>query len=168
MDKQTLIEQINQGLSTWKMAKLNGTSQTTIRNKLKKYGLKTLPISKPTPTTKTCPCCRETKNRDEFYKYKKSSSFYKKCILEINKINRQKTKKLAIEYKGGKCIRCGYNRCDAALDFHHVNPKEKEGNYFRKRKGFTEDLRKELDKCVLVCSNCHREIHSSLKKYHTK
>lgn len=55
---------------------------------------------------------------------------------------------------------CGYNRCWAALDFHHKDQSQKEfvisGNYTRS----WEVLKKELDKCDLICSNCHREIHN--------
>lgn len=58
---------------------------------------------------------------------------------------------------------CGYNRCLAALDFHHLNPLEKEfkvANY--KRPQMSESIRRELDKCVLVCRNCHSEIHAGV------
>lgn len=64
-----------------------------------------------------------------------------------------------IEYKGGKCQVCGYNRCLWALDFHHLDPASKSFNISGGTKSF-ESLREELDKCILVCSNCHREIHA--------
>jgi 5-methylcytosine-specific restriction endonuclease McrA len=71
---------------------------------------------------------------------------------------RRKNKKKLVEYKGGKCQICGYDRCIKALDFHHINPIEKEFELtFMNRKW--EVLKKEADKCILVCSNCHREIH---------
>lgn len=63
---------------------------------------------------------------------------------------------------GGKCSICGYNRCSAALDFHHINPDEKEIDIsiiLGRRK---ENALKEFQKCKLVCSNCHREIHVGL------
>jgi len=70
---------------------------------------------------------------------------------------------MAVEYKGGKCESCGYNKCIDALDFHHVNEKEKE--FGLSQSGLTrswERTKKESDKCVLVCANCHREIHAGL------
>lgn len=73
---------------------------------------------------------------------------------------RKQLRDRAVKYKGGKCILCGYNRCQAALDFHHVDPTQKE--FGISMDGITrswERVLKELDKCVLVCSNCHREIH---------
>lgn len=73
--------------------------------------------------------------------------------------NRVKTE--AVVYKGGKCSICGYNKCQKALDFHHLNPLEKDFNISGGTRSF-ESIKKELDKCVLVCSNCHTEIHSGL------
>ena len=70
-----------------------------------------------------------------------------------------------IEYKGGSCTRCGYNKYQGALDFHHLDPKEKDFNpgHLKKYK-FDDKIKKELDKCILVCSNCHREIHYEIKQ----
>lgn len=65
----------------------------------------------------------------------------------------------ALEYKGGKCSICGYNKSIAALEFHHINPNEKDKDYFNMRGGLSPKLKTELDKCVLLCANCHREIH---------
>ena len=84
----------------------------------------------------------------------------KKCLVEYDYQKRHRIKEQLVEYKGGKCEICGYNKCLNALDFHHRNPEEKEyalntANY---NKSF-EKLKKEVDKCILVCANCHREIH---------
>lgn len=48
-----------------------------------------------------------------------------KCLSENVSLKRQKNKLYLIEYKGGKCEICGYNKCPDALEFHHINPKEK-------------------------------------------
>ncbi len=72
---------------------------------------------------------------------------------------RRKLKELAIEYKGGSCQVCGYDRYQGALEFHHLNPKEKK--FGIADKGYTrswDEVKEELDKCVLVCANCHREV----------
>lgn len=73
---------------------------------------------------------------------------------------RRKLKDMAIEYKGGKCEKCGYNKCNGALEFHHLNPEEKDFSISTSgtTKSF-ERIKKEIDKCILVCANCHREIH---------
>lgn len=66
-----------------------------------------------------------------------------------------------IEYKGGKCERCGYSKNICALEFHHINPDEKEFQLDARRLSNThiDKLKKEVDKCMLLCANCHREIH---------
>lgn len=65
----------------------------------------------------------------------------------------------AIEYKGGKCLKCGYNTCPAALEFHHRDPSQKEFVWSTMRNKKWKDVLKELDKCDLLCSNCHKEEH---------
>lgn len=71
---------------------------------------------------------------------------------------RKRKKKELVEYKGGKCEMCGYNRCINALEFHHKDPNEKDFTISGKSWSF-DRLKKEVDKCTLVCSNCHNEIH---------
>lgn len=72
-------------------------------------------------------------------------------------------KQRLVDYKGGKCQICGYDRCINALEFHHVNPEEKDFTISGGTKSF-DTLKPEIDKCILVCSNCHREIHAGLIK----
>jgi hypothetical protein len=72
---------------------------------------------------------------------------------------RQKLKEKAIEYKGGCCEKCGYDRCDSALEFHHLDPKEKDFGIGSYSVLSWEKVKIELDKCIMVCANCHREIH---------
>lgn len=72
---------------------------------------------------------------------------------------RKRMKLKAVEYLGGSCKMCGYNKCVSALDFHHRNPNEKEFSIGREIHSW-ELVVKELDKCDLLCANCHREIHS--------
>jgi predicted transcriptional regulator len=76
---------------------------------------------------------------------------------------RKRTKKKLIEYKGGKCELCGYNKCDSALQFHHKDPTEKDFSISGKSLSF-DRLKEEVDKCMLVCSNCHAEIHENILK----
>ena len=73
------------------------------------------------------------------------------------------TRKLElIEEKGGKCEICGYDKNIAALDFHHLNPEAKLFQLDSRHLSNTTivKLREEADKCILVCANCHREIHN--------
>ena len=92
-----------------------------------------------------------------------------KCRMDAVSRKRKKLKKDLVEYKGGKCEKCGYNKCIAAMDFHHINPKEKD--FAVSKNGHTkswEKLKKEADKCILVCANCHRELHEELNGYKDK
>lgn len=73
---------------------------------------------------------------------------------------RKELKQRAIAYKGGACERCGYNYCVTALTFHHLDPANKD--FGVSAKGLTRGWARlliELDKCVLLCANCHAEIH---------
>lgn len=86
-----------------------------------------------------------------------------KCRSAAVQKRRDKTKEILVEYKGGKCEICGYDKCISALEFHHKNPQEKD--FGIGSKGYTRSIeknKKEVDKCILVCANCHREIHSNL------
>ena len=74
---------------------------------------------------------------------------------------RKRKKKALVEYKGGKCQCCGYSRCIEALEFHHLDPNIRSFTISGKSKSFNS-LKSEVDKCILVCSNCHKEIHAGL------
>lgn len=76
---------------------------------------------------------------------------------------RKRTKLKLVEYKGGKCQCCGYSKCIEALEFHHIDASSKEFSISGKSSSF-EKLKKEVDKCILVCSNCHKEIHAGILK----
>ena len=85
-------------------------------------------------------------------------------LIQAVKKRRKKIRHMSIDYKGGKCEICGYNRCPEAMEFHHMDHKEKE--FGISDKGYTrswERIRSELDKCILLCANCHREVHSELQ-----
>ena len=84
----------------------------------------------------------------------------KKCAVESVQKRRSNLKIMAVEYKGGKCKICGYDKCYDALEFHHLEPNKKD--FGISTEGHTRSwvsVKKELDKCILVCANCHREIH---------
>jgi 5-methylcytosine-specific restriction endonuclease McrA len=81
---------------------------------------------------------------------------------------RQRVKQMAVDYLGAKCQVCGYHRSIQALDVHHRDPAKK--NFGISAKGYTrswEAIRRELDLCVLLCANCHREIHAGITQLPT-
>ena len=65
----------------------------------------------------------------------------------------------AVDYLGGKCSICNYDKYIGALEFHHINPAEKDFTIAELKLSSFERIKNELDKCLLVCANCHREIH---------
>ena len=71
----------------------------------------------------------------------------------------RKRKKLFVDAMGGCCQICGYNHFYGALDFHHIDPSKKDVIIGSIRKPFDKKLLTELKKCVVLCSNCHREVH---------
>ena len=76
-------------------------------------------------------------------------------------VKRQRNKEKYVEYLGGKCSRCEWNEHPAGLAFHHVNPADKS---FQISTGVTRSwarVRVELDKCVLLCHNCHAVVHAT-------
>jgi len=76
---------------------------------------------------------------------------------------RRRMKLKAIAYKGGKCLVCGYDRCARALAFHHLDPSEKEFSISAEGACRTwARVQAELDKCALLCGNCHEEVHAGL------
>lgn len=76
---------------------------------------------------------------------------------------RRKRKELAVAYLGGQCAICGYSRCLTSLVFHHRDPALKAFTISNKSKAQSfKRIKPELDKCVLLCSNCHGEVHAGL------
>jgi len=77
---------------------------------------------------------------------------------------RKKTKNRLLEAFGNKCVVCGYNKCSAALEFHHVDPKTKSFGLGSARASIKNwnSLIEEAKKCVVLCAICHREFHEGL------
>ena len=76
-------------------------------------------------------------------------------------IRRWRIKKKLIDLMGGKCEVCGYDKCMAALEFHHIDVNEKEFSLTNAYKKSEKEIKAEIKKCMLLCSNCHREIHNA-------
>lgn len=174
MEKEVLNKYLNDGLSLNKISKLTGKSLSTITYWKNKYSLKsqyTTIRNKENikyDRTRFCPKCEKDVLTENFYQRrgKKNSSVYCKICTGLQTLERQrKLKFLMVEYKGGSCVRCGYKKYHGALEFHHLDPNEKDFNPSHLKKyTFDDRVKNELDKCILVCANCHREIHYELNK----
>lgn len=116
---------------------------------------------------RTCTECKELKPYDSFYQRKTGSpySVCKECNnIMCKPITREKhrsVKQMAVDLGGGKCQKCGYLKCTAALEFHHLDPTKKDFAISRiKSHSRLLKIQDELSKCILLCSNCHREEHN--------
>ncbi len=118
---------------------------------------------------KLCQRCNQYLGLENFYKQRKNKDLtVNYCIICTNQQARERQRKIkmqCIAYKGGKCSLCKYNKCLSALEFHHLDPNQKDFNISKiKKTRMDEEVIQELDKCVLLCSNCHREAHEKLIK----
>jgi hypothetical protein len=83
----------------------------------------------------------------------------RKCRIERVAEWRRRAKRRLVREAGGRCQLCGYDRCMAALEFHHLDPTEK--SFALSLRGVTrsfKELRQEAAKCALLCANCHAEV----------
>lgn len=117
---------------------------------------------------RTCSSCKQRKplNNDNFSKKLTEKSQYgwlcKPCASKRTILRQQVIKQKCLNYKGNKCEVCGYNKSTRALHFHHNNPQTKDFTLGQYRGRSWKATKAELDKCMLVCANCHAELHDQL------
>lgn len=119
---------------------------------------------------KECTKCHQLKPFNDFYKHPKTKDGYNSRCKECSTNNtrqitrRKQLKAHLVNIFGGKCIKCGYDKCIEALEFHHRNPSEKDfalTDYLNSKGSYDLSIIiHELNKCDLLCANCHREEHS--------
>lgn len=170
MDKATLKKlYIGKRLSQREIAKRMGVSEGSVKYFITKYELKRKEENITTDTSlKVCPQCGVEKMRLQFYMrssrgVKRQGSWCKECVAKKS-LNRNRIYKASyVKMKGGCCQACGFNRYDGALEFHHADPTTKDETIARMtRNPSSPKLLAELEKCVLVCSNCHKMIHAGI------
>lgn len=112
-----------------------------------------------------CLGCKTFKPLSEFAlrgKVKHYRSHCKECETARTLDYGRRLKQKAVDYLGGKCQRCGYNKSLRSLVFHHTDPSQKEFSLGKRKCLNWPDTVKELNKCQLLCANCHGEIHDGL------
>ena len=118
--------------------------------------------------TKKCSVCHKIKPITEFYRLSNSKDGYhsrcKYCKTILDMQRQRKNKKELVDMLGGKCCRCGYDKCVEALDFHHRNPNNKLFEIAASKYYKSPALLEEIKKCDLLCANCHREEHYNRQK----
>lgn len=121
--------------------------------------------------TKTCKKCCDTLEVECFYGqvqrgpkgqvWRYYDSYCKVCRVRYQSERRREIKQKCVEYLGGECQECGLKTDRVEVyDFHHVDPDGKDFSIGKQAKSF-EALKAELDKCVLLCANCHRLAHGT-------
>jgi hypothetical protein len=135
-----------------------GTHNTSkIENPIRKN------ISKDGLIEFSCSKCKNVLDISKFF-IKKNGSPYcycKECWRKLINDRLVERKKKLVDLAGGKCIICGYERYCGALEFHHKIPTEKEYTVSVKNVSM-KILLKEINKCILLCANCHRELHAGI------
>lgn len=106
-----------------------------------------------------------TKHGEVVHVLEKRSGYYRcqRCRNDHVIEYRRNRKKLLIKEHGGKCKICGYSKYFGALQFHHLDPKQKEFGLAQNGKTLSlKRLRAEAIKCELLCANCHAEVEGGI------
>jgi transposase-like protein len=166
-DLEPLVES---GASVATIAEQLGFSETSVKYWLRKWGFQTHGAVRRERSrrakeaglaTAELICGRH--GLTEFWIEGRGSYRCMKCRGEWVARRRRKVKEILVAEAGGRCAICGYDRCIAALQFHHVDPATK--SFALGHQGFTRSLarmREEAGKCVLLCANCHAEVGAGI------
>jgi predicted HNH restriction endonuclease len=129
---------------------LNNRSPKSINHQAMRHGIYRPRFSSNKPSNR-----QSQKVIDKRYYENNKEKVYKRKMER-----RKKLKKEMVKIFGGKCSKCGYDKCIDALDFHHEGNKEKSISKLINNNS-REKILKEAKKCILLCANCHRELHSA-------
>jgi hypothetical protein len=163
-DLESLVER---GKSVAQIAAAVGRSTGTVRHWLREYGLKTLTAERRhAVTVQTMRLTLDCPHHGHTLFQARGEGGYRclKCRSEAVTRRRRRIKQLLVEEAGGACQACGYDRCVAALEFHHLEPSDKA--FALSHRGVARSIdkaRAEAKKCALLCSNCHVEVETGLR-----
>jgi transposase len=160
---------VEEGLSTRQIGSRLSLSQGTVRYWLRRHGLKTHGARRPERrgergqdrARRVMRCLRH--GQTEFWLDSRGTYRCLRCRSEAVSRRRRRLKALLVDEAGGRCRLCGYDRCVAALHFHHLDGDTKV--FGLAERGFTRSLdiaRAEAAKCALLCSNCHAEVEAGI------
>ncbi len=161
--KEELERLLQLGMSLREIAKKMDRSLGTMRHWMQRYRLKASPDRHRGPQDRsrqaTLSCRRH--GRTEFVLESRGSYRCKRCRMERVARRRREIKRTLVKEAGGKCVLCGYDRHMEALQFHHLDPRQKE--FHLGQGGVSRSLarcRAEASKCALLCANCHAEVEA--------
>jgi hypothetical protein len=171
MDKTILAGLVSKSFTIRQIAGELKTSYTNVRHWLRVFGLKTRRGPHGRVNNKLrkelkkerdlkprlCPRCGET---DLLKFYGRKTSMCGPCH-NLDCIARGKEKRTKmLEYLGGECLQCTYKKHLSSLDIHHLDPTEKDPSSRHWRGWSWSRIEKELQKCIILCKNCHAAVHA--------
>jgi|DEB19_MinimDraft_3_1074340.scaffolds.fasta_scaffold19613_1 hypothetical protein len=146
LTKDQILEALDKHWNIGPAAKELGVGYSTLRKYIAEYGIQH--------------DSRKSKDGSKFNRSSYTSKMVTKC--------RQNKKLQALEYRGGmRCMRCGFNEPIAdCYAFHHRNPSEKDPSWGRMKSNnwSFEKIKSELDKCDILCHNCHSIVHYEMRQ----
>jgi transposase len=153
------------GLSLREIARRLDRSLATVRHWMGKYELKPNPRRRRGAADGSRETVSRCQHHGETSFVREGRGYYrcKRCRAERVSQRRRIIKRKLVEEAGGKCLICGYDRCQQVLQFHHLDPSTKE--FHLALNGVTRSLarsRAEARKCVLLCANCHGEVEAGI------
>jgi transposase len=172
--KEQLEALVDAGLSTSEIAAAVDRSKTSVRHWLRKHGLKTRRSAGARPRAAVVTARAQgllevplsCSHHGEVNHVRDSRGYFRcrACRTEAVVRRRRRVKQILVEEAGGSCRLCGYDRSLAALEFHHVDPRDKQFGVAAGGMARSLDrLRAEVRKCVLLCSNCHAEVEAGTR-----
>jgi DNA-binding CsgD family transcriptional regulator len=173
ISKSQLEELLGQDLTLRQIAEELGRSQSTVNYWLRRHEVKTrrghgrraaaLAAMENGTNQFDYECVHH--GVTTFFVFKGGRSRCGKCNSEAVQRRRETTKRTLAQERGGQCAICGYRRYIGALQFHHVDPKEKK--FGISGRGITRSIarsREEAAKCILLCANCHAEVEGGVSE----
>ncbi|HSK49784.1 MAG TPA: hypothetical protein VK889_04725 [Solirubrobacterales bacterium] len=165
ISEQDLHALIAENLSLREMSERLDRSVTVVRYWIDRYGIKRERCRRrvvPGGSKKETMVCRRH-GSTLFILEGRGSYRCTRCRAEAVGRRRRVVKRTLVEEAGGKCVICGYSRCQRALQFHHLDPTTKK--FHLGHAGHCRSLarsRAEARKCVLLCANCHAEVEAGI------
>jgi transposase len=165
VSKEEIERLLAPGLSLREIALRLERSLGTVRHWMSKYGLKPNPRRRRGAENGPREMASRCRRHGNASFVREGRGYYrcKRCRAERVSQRRRTIKRKLVEEAGGKCLICGYDRCQQVLQFHHLDPSTKE--FHLAFKGVTRSLarsRAEARKCVLLCANCHGEVEAGI------
>lgn len=161
MTKEELLPHVERGETIRGIAKSFNLTHTTIFYWIKKHGIATNNKRGPRNKTASSPCI----NHPNTSRVLSSNGSYvcPACRYEKLKGKRHRAKQALVSARGGRCERCGYSKYTEVMEFHHIDPSQKDFQLSSRMSFAFDAIIKEAEKCMMLCPTCHREVHIELK-----